>query len=130
MNSIRLTLAARGRRTGESAYMILLIIACVALAVAVFFPAFEYFMLYRGDPVAYKWDPGATVRTTAAPARRARPEPAPAPAGGQDTGGVTAPEPVDEAPSADSAQPTTYKGLMDDGRMARTSTYRGPLREQ
>lgn len=135
MNSIRMTLAASGRKRGESPYMILLIISTVALALAVFFPTFEYFTLYKGEPVAYKFDPGASVKTNV-PARTSRPaaatdepstepgaEPAPAPA--QDTGAITAPEPVEE-PAAGEA-PTSYNSIGR-GPMAKKAVYQGPIK--
>ena len=130
MNSIRRAMAAR-RRTGESAYMILLIISCVALAVAVFFPTFEYFALYRGEPVAYKFDRGATARPLVkeyvpkpGPAAPAAPAPAPT----QDTGGVTAPAPVDEPAPVDASAPTSQNRMLGGG-MATESSKRGPVPE-
>ena len=39
--------ALRGR-SGQTIYQLLLIMSAVALAIAAFFPAFEYFQSYRG----------------------------------------------------------------------------------
>jgi hypothetical protein len=133
MNSIRRRLAGRERARGQSIYMVLLIIACVSLAVAVFFPTFEYIALYRGEPHPYKSDLSASVK--AAAARRPKPAPAPAapaaePGPAADTGAVTAPEPVDEPAPASTNEPSSSNGLTGGVRMAKQSSWRGPVRGQ
>jgi hypothetical protein len=130
MNSIRMSLAGRRRGSGQSIYTVLLILSCVALGVAVFFPTFEYALLYRGEPHVYKFDLDAKIKTT--PARKPKPPPAapaaePAPA---DTEAVTAPEPVDEPAPANTNEQGSLNGFTGGMRMAKESTWRGPVRGQ
>jgi hypothetical protein len=64
----------------------MLVLACVALAVAIFFPVFEYVTKFRGEPA-----PQQMARPVAPP--RTRAEPAPPPAGPE------APAAAEEAPA-------------------------------
>jgi len=72
MNVIRRNLQTISRQAGQSIYQTMLIIACVALAVAIFFPVFEFVQYYRGPSAA---DAAATTPATRKPAA-SKPKPA------------------------------------------------------
>jgi len=90
-----LTSGGRGR-SGQSIYEIMLIVSCVALGLAIFFPTYEFFELYRGEVRPHKFEaaggpaigPSAPVPATPAapgqtpPARRGG-APGPARPGGR-----------------------------------------------
>jgi hypothetical protein len=46
---------------GQSIYEVMLIIACAAMALALFFAAYEYISYYHGPTKSYKFEPAATV---------------------------------------------------------------------
>ena len=60
---------ARGASRAISIYGVMLIVSCVAMAIAIFFPTFEYFTLYRG-PVRPVKSVGGTPTAERAPARQ------------------------------------------------------------
>jgi hypothetical protein len=78
MNAMPRTPSARG----QSIYEVMLIIACAAMAVALFFAAYEYVSFYHG-PTPYGSEPAATAPSLPRPVARppapvAPPTPAPA----------------------------------------------------
>ena len=56
-----------GPRSGQSVYHTMLAIACVAMALGIFFPVYEYFTLYHGPERPYKFE-GAGAPSTPRPA--------------------------------------------------------------
>jgi len=81
--------ALRRPQRAATVYHTMLIIACVAMAVAVFFPVYEYMTLYRG-PVQMRKFPNAEAPRVTAPA--------------------PAPTPAESAPKADTDATTTPPG--------------------
>jgi len=133
MNFIRSSSVHRSCRLAQTVYVVMLIIATVALALAIFFPTFEYIASYRKDPGYYKFDPGARPPTPAAaprapapapaPATAPEPEPEPPPA---DADATAAPEPVDGA-LLPAAQPYARGGIPAEGRVAMRLVWRSPV---
>lgn len=146
MNSIRRTVVRRNHRVAQTILVVLLIISAVALAIAIFFPTFEYFKYYSKDPSYYKFEPGArapvapvvpaspapepvaTPEAAPAPEPAATPEAAPAtpPAG---TDATAAPEPVEGA-AAPVGRPYVYVGIPAAGRVTGQSSWNVPERAQ
>jgi len=70
-------------QTGQTIYVVMLIIACVALGIAIAFPACEYVILYGGEDLTMRRQPRDNIRTapvakpkdTAAPPGEAAPKP-------------------------------------------------------
>jgi hypothetical protein len=93
MNAIRHAIRPGRSQSGQSIYQTLLIISCVALALALFFPTYEYFDYYHG-PGRYPRFGGAggTAYTPSAPAPR------PAPASAAPTTTLAPGAPASEAP--------------------------------
>jgi len=85
MNAIRRNLRGVRSQAGQGIYQTMLIIACVALALAVFFPVYEFFDYYSGGDVS--------STTTRPPQARPREEPAVA-----EPGETPAPAETTEAP--------------------------------
>ena len=71
---IRRSMLRTRARSGQTIYQTMLAISCVMLALAIFFPVFEYFKLYRG-PVKPDQHSGETVSTPARPAETEAPAP-------------------------------------------------------
>ena len=69
MNAIRRNLCGVRSQAGQGIYQTMLIIACVALALAVFFPVYEFFDYYSGGDVS--------PTTGRSPQARSREEPSP-----------------------------------------------------
>ena len=96
MNAIRRNLRAARSQAGQGIYQTMLIIACVALTLAVFFPVYEFFKFYSGG------DDTPTTARSAQPGPREEPAPVaepgemPAPAGMTGAPGETV-EPVEES---------------------------------
>ena len=123
MNAIRRTIRSRPPASGrgQTIYQVLLIISCVAVALATFFPIYEYFELYSGPVKPHKFEAPsmALPAAPAAPAKANEPgaPPAPAPTAGT-TAPVAAPTPTPttgttapEAPKpADEPNPTPKPG--------------------
>jgi cell division septation protein DedD len=95
MNAMPRTPSARG----QSIYEVMLILACAAMALALFFAAYEYVSFYHGPTKPYKFEPAASAPPLPRPAARtpapvAPPTPAPAttaaPAAPTATPGTTA----------------------------------------
>jgi len=86
---IRQSMLKTRAREGQTIYQTMLAISCVMLALAIFFPVFEYFLLYRG-PVKRDQHGGETVSTPARPATTEAPAPAETPAPSD----TSAPEPA------------------------------------
>ena len=83
---------------GQTIYQVMLIISCVAFAVAVFFPVYEYITLYSGD------QPAPTVRPATKPAvtpEEEAPAPTEAEEGEAEEGEAPAAEGDAEMPPAD-----------------------------
>ena len=98
MNAIRRNFGGSRPETGQSIYQTMLVIACVALALAVFLPTFEYFRYYfgtAGEAVAVERPRGERPEGPRPPA--AGPSEAPEPAA--DAGAMLAPT-TTVAPSA------------------------------
>ena len=96
---IRQSMLRTRAREGQTIYQTMLAISCVMLALAIFFPVFEYFLLYRG-PAKPDMFSGETVSSTA---RSATPSAAtegggaseaPAPADTETPGDTSASEPA------------------------------------
>jgi len=96
---IRQSMLRTRAQGGQTIYQTMLAISCVMLALAIFFPVFEYFVLYRGPAKADMF----TDETVAMPSRPAAPPAAtegegaleaPAPAEGAEPGETTAPAPT------------------------------------
>jgi len=69
------------RNAGQTIFQTMLIISCVALAVGIFFPVYEFFRLYRGEPNLHKFErQRVSPRPAPAPPEPAKPEPAEEPA--------------------------------------------------
>ena len=107
MSSFRRTFRSPQLCVGQTIYVTLLILSCIALAAAIFFPVFEYVDLYRGEDVRlHKFEATGTRMPSSAQPATPKPE-APAaeeaPAGeGEATaepaeGAEEAPAPVDTA---------------------------------
>jgi len=100
MNAMPRTPSARRPvlSTGQSIYEVMLILACAAMALALFFAVHEYVSFYTGSTKPYKFEPTATVPPLTKPAARTpTPTATPAPA--------MAPMPA--APAAPTATPGT-----------------------
>ena len=95
--NIRATGGPRGA-SGQAIYQTMLIIAAVALAVAIFFPVYEYVELQRGEVPLYKFDRSARLPGQRAAQPKARPAEAEEAkeAGEAEEAGGEAPEPVEE----------------------------------
>ena len=63
---IRRSMLKTRAQTGQTIYQTMLVISCVMLVLAVFFPVFEYFLLYRG-PARPDMFREATVSSPARP---------------------------------------------------------------
>ena len=96
---IRLSMLKTRAQAGQTIYQTMLAISCVMLALAVFFPVFEYFWLYRGPvkPDMFREETvSSPARPSAPPAAtegEGAPE-APAPAEGAAPGETEAPAPA------------------------------------
>jgi len=103
-----------GPRSGQSVYHTMLAIACVAMALGIFFPVYEYFTLYYGPERPYKFEeagvasaprpappapaaPGAEEKTEA-PAAKDEGGEAPAPAETKEGGEAPAPAAAEGGP--------------------------------
>ena len=86
MNVIRRNLRGVRSQAGQGIYQTMLIIACVALALAVFFPVYEFFSYYSGD------DDTPTATRSAQPGPREEPAPVAEPGEPEETV-----EPVEES---------------------------------
>ena len=75
MRTIRQGAHRTASQTGQTIYQTMLIISCVALALAVFFPVYELFDLYRGPTKFGKGTASVTPRTQT-PEPTEEPEPA------------------------------------------------------
>ena len=86
---IRRSMLKTRAREGQTIYQTMLAISCVMLALAIFFPVFEYFLLYRGAPKTDMFS-GEAVSSPARPAATEAPAPAETPAPSD----TSAPEPA------------------------------------
>ena len=59
--------ATAGRASGQTVYQVLLIVAAFAVALAAFFPLYEYVTLYRGDIQTRKDSPERSPMPPPAP---------------------------------------------------------------
>ena len=91
------------RSTGQSVYEVMLILACAAMALAVFFTAYEYVSYYHGEAKTVPPLGSATSGTRPAP-RTAAPVMTPAPASTAAPAPATTPA---AAPGTTSAPATT-----------------------
>ena len=66
MRTIRQHAHRVASQTGQTIYQTMLIISCVALALAVFFPVYELFDLYRG-PIKFAQGSASVTRTPQTP---------------------------------------------------------------
>lgn len=88
-------------RSGQSIYQIMLVLTCAAMAVAAFFPTWEYFKTYRGPVVEGQRIPRALPAATS-PAGTSTPDETAAPAA--DKGGAgEASAPVPETNATEDA---------------------------
>lgn len=94
--------SARSLQSGQTIYQTMLIVACVALLLAVFFPVYEYFELYHGPVKSSKFpSSGAPI---AAPVARPRAPAAEAPAPAPEAAPAAEPS-TEAAPAAQPAAP-------------------------
>jgi len=90
-------LSPRRPQAGATIYHAMLGIACVALAVAIVFPVYEYVELYTGPVRAYKFpEAGGTPPPLVTPAA---PQPAPAPGPVEAAPAEETPAPAEETPT-------------------------------
>jgi hypothetical protein len=76
----------------------MLIIACAAMALALFFAAYEYVTFYHGPTKPYKFEPTATAPPLSRPEARS-PAPVASPAPATTAAPATAPTPAPTTPS-------------------------------
>ena len=117
------------RSTGQSIYEVMLIIACAAMALAVFFAVHEYVSFYHGPTKPYKFESAAAARRRAAAdpaagARRLRDAaataaPTPAP--------TTTPAPGGEPPAPAAPATTAGAGGDDALELSRAGVARDSL---
>ncbi len=97
MNVMVRSLRFRRADSGDAVYKILLIVACVAMALAAFFPIYEWVTLYKAPetlPAAQKLSLDASAagaRETPREPPAAAPAPAPAPGGAEAVPSTTVP---------------------------------------
>lgn len=99
------TLHARRAQAGQTIFHTMLIISCVALALAIFFPIYELFELHRGEVREHKFVPSAAPAAAPTPKPTPKPKEAPEPAPPAEGGAEEAPKPAEEPKPAEAAEP-------------------------